>query len=65
MELGSLLGMKLVTAYQNYDGVMRNLILLEEDDFEKATTRCEAAGLRRQLNRFETVFMTVFWNSIL
>lgn len=51
--------------YQNYDGVMRSLSLLEEDDFEKATTRCEAAGLRRQLDRFETVFMTVFWNAIL
>jgi len=28
-------------------------------------TRCEAAGLRRQLDRFQTVFMTVFWNAIL
>ncbi|XP_025200593.1 zinc finger MYM-type protein 1-like [Melanaphis sacchari] len=51
--------------YQNYDGIMKNLSLLEEDNFEKATTRCEAAGLRRQLDRFETVFMTVFWNTIL
>jgi len=46
--------------YQNYDGVIRSLSLLEEDNFEKATTRCEAAGLRHQLDRFETVFMTVF-----
>lgn len=51
--------------YQNYDGIMRSLSLLEEDDFEKATTRYEAAGLRRQLDRFEIVFMTVFWNAIL
>jgi len=56
--------------YQNYDGVMRSLSLLEEDDFEKATTRCEAAGLRRQLDRFETVFMTVmtgmqFWSVLI
>lgn len=66
MELGGLLGNKVCDSlYQNYDGIMRSLSLLEEDDFEKATTRCEAAGLRRQLDRFETVFMTVFWNAIL
>ncbi|VVC43969.1 HAT, C-terminal dimerisation domain [Cinara cedri] len=44
---------------------MRSLSLLEVDDFENTTTCCEAAGYRRQLDRFETVFITVFWNAIL
>jgi len=39
--------------------------MLEEDDSEKATTHCEASGIRRRLDRFEKVFMTEFWNSIL
>jgi hypothetical protein len=54
------------SVYQNYDGIMRSLNLLEKnDDFEKATTCCETAGLRWQLDHFETVFMSVFWNAIL
>lgn len=51
--------------YKNWDGVMRSLKILEEDNSEKTTVRCEASGLRRQLDRFETIFMTIFWNSIL
>lgn len=39
--------------YQNYNGAMRILSLLEEDDIEKVTTRCEAVGLIRQLDSFE------------
>lgn len=44
---------------------MKSLSTIEEDFSEKASVRCEASGLKCQLDCFETVFMTIFWNLIL
>lgn len=38
---------------------------ISNDSSEKAITKAEAAGLIKRMTRFETVFMTVFWSSIL
>lgn len=35
------------------------------DALEKPLVRAEAKGLLRHMNKFETAFMTVFWNSVL
>jgi len=32
---------------------------------EKPSTKCEAVGLLKKLNRLETVFITIFWTNIL
>ncbi|XP_036150479.1 uncharacterized protein LOC118648434 [Monomorium pharaonis] len=50
---------------KNWDGVLQSLMIMIEDVHEKAVTRSEAAILKKQLSRFETVFMAVFWNSLL
>lgn len=50
---------------KNWDGVLQSLTIMIEDVHEKAVTRSEAATLKKQLGRFETVFMAVFWNSLL
>jgi len=50
---------------KNWDGVLQSLTMMIEDVHEKAVTRSEAATLKKQLNRFETMFMAVFWNSLL
>ncbi|XP_071568451.1 zinc finger MYM-type protein 1-like [Temnothorax nylanderi] len=50
---------------KNWDGVLQSLMIMIEDVHEKAVTRSEAAVLKKQLGRFETVFMAIFWNSLL
>lgn len=51
--------------YNNWNGVMKSLCTLEEYFTEKASVRYEAFGLKCQLDRFETIFMTIFLNLIL
>lgn len=43
---------------------MKSLNTLEKDLSEEASVRCEASGLKCQLDHFQTVFMTVLWNLI-
>ncbi|XP_071578286.1 zinc finger MYM-type protein 1-like [Temnothorax nylanderi] len=50
---------------KNWDGVLQSLMIMIEDVHEKAVTRSEAAVLKKQLGRFETMFMAIFWNSLL
>lgn len=44
---------------------MKSWNRLEEDFSEKSLVRCEAFDLKQQLDHFETVFMTIFWNVLI
>lgn len=48
-----------------YKENLKSLSTLEENFSEKALVRCETSGLKCQFDRFETVFMAIFWNCIL
>lgn len=50
---------------ENWDEVLLAITYIENDNSEKATTRCEATGIRKKLERFETAFMVCFWSTIL
>lgn len=41
------------------------LIKLSNDDEQTGETRREASALLKKLNKFETAFMTILWNTIL
>jgi hypothetical protein len=49
----------------NYTSFHLVLIKLSCDDEQTAETRREASALVKKLNKFETAFMTIFWNTIL
>jgi hypothetical protein len=50
---------------QSYTEIVEAWKAIEKDHTKKAVSRCEATGIKGQLERFETVFMAVFWNVIL
>lgn len=45
--------------------VLQALENFEDDLSAKGSVRCEAAGLRKALSRFESVFIAIFWNELL
>ena len=50
---------------QNYKSFRLVLIKLSNDDEQTGETRREASALLKKLNKFETAFMTILWNTIL
>lgn len=50
---------------ESWEEIHNALLVIETDGQQKATVRCEAKGIRLKLERLETAFMTVFWNSLL
>ena len=50
---------------QNYSSFRLVLINLGSDEQQTGETRREASALVKKLNKFETAFMTIFWNTIL
>ncbi|XP_046671054.1 zinc finger MYM-type protein 1-like [Homalodisca vitripennis] len=50
---------------ESWDEVYKALTTISKDPTEKATTRCEAQGIARNLERFETAFMVCFWSTAL
>ncbi|EFN68185.1 Zinc finger MYM-type protein 1, partial [Camponotus floridanus] len=50
---------------ENWDSIIKALNTINLNTAEKPATRNEAAGLLKQMSRFETIFMAVFWNSIM
>lgn len=50
---------------QNYESFRLVLINLSSDEQQTGETRREASALVKKLNKFETAFMTIFWNTIL
>lgn len=45
--------------------VVQSLSKIQDDMMEKAATRSESKGYKDQINNFEFVFMTIFWNTLL
>lgn len=49
----------------SFKPLMNVLNHIENNEFEKPENRRKSAGLRKNLNKFESVFMTVLWTAIL
>ena len=50
---------------QNCESFRLVLINLSSDDQQTGETRREASALVKKLNKFETAFITIFWNTVL
>lgn len=50
---------------ESWEEVFTALTMISNDSKEKAKTRCEARGILRGLERFETAFMLCFWSTVL
>lgn len=49
----------------NYRNIYNTLIEIAEDDNQKSATREEAKSLAKKLNKFETAFLAVIWDTVL
>lgn len=50
---------------ENYKAIHEILSDFSEDSTLKPVTRCEANGLKKKMEKFETALMTCFWNFVL
>lgn len=50
---------------KSWNNIVHALHKISNNRNEKPSTKCEAVGLLKKLNRLETVFMTIFWTNIL
>ncbi|XP_031336280.1 zinc finger MYM-type protein 1-like [Photinus pyralis] len=49
----------------NYDEIYDSLTAIRDDPNEKKETKMESSSLVNTLEKFETAFMTIFWNTVL
>ena len=50
---------------ESYSEILKALETFESDSTKKVSARCEARGLMKNLEKFETAFLTVFWSYLL
>ncbi|KAF0722811.1 zinc finger MYM-type protein 1-like, partial [Aphis craccivora] len=50
---------------KSWNNIVHALHKISNNRNEKPSTKCEAVGLLKKLNRLETVFITIFWTNIL